>query len=60
MGQEIKAFNLKGYMERIFYRGKTFGKELSMKKILDGTQKEMKQEIDNVKDKLHLKINIHS
>lgn len=30
-----------------------------MKKILDGTQKEMKQEIDNVKDKLHLKINIH-
>lgn len=24
MGQEIKAFNLKGYMERIFYRGKTW------------------------------------
>lgn len=39
MGQEIKGFSLKGYMERLFYRGKTFGKELSMQKIPDGTQK---------------------
>lgn len=60
MGQEIQGFNLKGYVERLFYRGKTFGKDCSMKKIPDGTQNEIKQETDNVKDKLHLKINIHS
>lgn len=31
-----------------------------MKKNPDGTQKETKQDTDNVKDKLYLKINIHS
>lgn len=59
-GQEIKGFNLKGCMERPFYRGKTFEKDCLMKKILDGTQKEIKQETDNFKAKLHLKINIYS
>lgn len=33
MGQKIKAASLKWYMERLFYRGKTFGKEFSMKKF---------------------------
>lgn len=60
MGQEIKGFILKGYMERLFYRGKTYGKEFSMKKISDGIQKEIKQDSHNVKEKLHLKISIHS
>lgn len=59
-GQEIKGFSLKGYMERLIYRGKTFGKELSMQKIPDGIQKETNQGIDNIKDKLYLKINIYS
>lgn len=60
MGQKIKGFSLKQYMERLFYRGKTFRKEYSMKKISDGTQKETKQDIDKIKDKLYLKINLHS
>lgn len=47
-------------MERLIYRGKTFGKELSMQKIPDGIQKETNQGIDNIKDKLYLKINIYS
>lgn len=61
-GKEIKGFSViyKCYMERLFYRGKNFGKEFSIKKIPDGTQKEIKQDTDNVKDKLYLKINMHS
>ena len=59
-GQEIKGFNLKGYTERPFYRGRMFGKDYYMKKIPDGTQKEIKQETDNIKVRLYWKINIYS
>lgn len=59
-GTGNKRFQFKGLCGKAFYRGKTFGKDCSMKKIPDGTQNEIKQETDNVKDKLHLKINIHS
>lgn len=59
-GTENKSCQFKVIYGKTILQGKDFWKRIFNEKIPDRTQKETKQDTDNIKDKLYMKINIHS